>query len=217
MMERTARGTAIVNLLQLQPDERIQAVIDTRDYETNRYLFFVTRKGVGKKTLFNAYDSSRQAGLIAINLRDDDELVRVLPANDGDEIMCVSQMGQGIRFAEADVRPMGRDADRCPGDEAQAGRRGGLRRRGRCRSPVVVDHRRWLRQANRSRAVHPPGPWWPGRACHATACEQGQGRGSAHGGARGPAVPHRRFRRDHPCSGGQHLRTGSRCAPVSGS
>ncbi|MFN8049879.1 MAG: DNA gyrase subunit A [Acidimicrobiales bacterium] len=110
MMERTARGTALVNLLQLQPDEHIQTVIDTRDYETNRYLFFVTRNGIGKKTLFNAYDSSRQAGLIAINLRDDDELVRVLPANDGDEIMCVSQMGQGIRFAEADVRPMGRDA-----------------------------------------------------------------------------------------------------------
>jgi DNA gyrase subunit A len=110
MMERTARGTALVNLLQLQPDERIQAVIDTRDYETNRYLFFVTRNGVGKKTLFNAYDSSRQAGLIAINLREDDELVRVLPANDGDEIMVVTQMGRGIRFAEGDVRPMGRDA-----------------------------------------------------------------------------------------------------------
>ena len=110
MMERTARGTALVNLLTLQPEERIQAVIDTRDYETNRYLFFVTRKGVGKKTLFNAYDNGRQGGLIAVNLRDDDELVRVLPTNEGDEIMCVSQMGQGIRFAEADVRPMGRDA-----------------------------------------------------------------------------------------------------------
>jgi DNA gyrase subunit A len=110
MMERTARGTAIVNLLQLQPDEKIQAIIDTRDYETNRYLFFVTRNGVGKKTLFNAYDSSRQAGLIAINLRDNDELVRVLAVNDGDEIVCVSRGGQGIRFSEADVRPMGRDA-----------------------------------------------------------------------------------------------------------
>ncbi|MEZ5321386.1 MAG: DNA gyrase subunit A [Microthrixaceae bacterium] len=110
MMERTARGTALVNLLQLQPGERIQTVVDTRDYETNRYLFFVTRNGVGKKTLFNAYDSSRQSGLIAINLRDDDELVTVLAANDGDEILCVSRRGQGIRFAESDVRPMGRDA-----------------------------------------------------------------------------------------------------------
>jgi len=110
MFERTARGTALVNLLQLQPDEQVQAVIDTRDYETHRYLFFVTRKGVVKKTRFNAYDSSRTAGLIALNLRDDDELVRVLSVNDGDEIMVVSQMGQGIRFAESDVRPMGRDA-----------------------------------------------------------------------------------------------------------
>jgi DNA gyrase subunit A len=110
MMERTARGTALVNLLQLQPDERIQAVVDTRDYESHRYLFFVTRRGVVKKTLFNAYDSSRQAGLIAINLRDDDELVRVLTVNDTDEIMCVSRLGQGIRFSQDDVRPMGRDA-----------------------------------------------------------------------------------------------------------
>jgi DNA gyrase subunit A len=108
--ERTARGTALVNLLQLQPDERVQAVIDTRDYETHRYLFFVTRNGVVKKTRFNEYDSSRQAGLIALKLRDDDELVRVLSVNEGDEIMVVSQMGQGIRFSEGDVRAMGRDA-----------------------------------------------------------------------------------------------------------
>jgi DNA gyrase subunit A len=110
IVERHARGTALVNLLQLQPDEKIQAVIDTRDYETQRYLMFVTRRGVGKKTLFNAYDSSRQAGLIAINLRDDDELVRVLPCNDGDQIMVVSKGGKGIRFEESDVRAMGRDA-----------------------------------------------------------------------------------------------------------
>jgi len=100
----------LVNLLQLQPDERVQAVIDTRDYETHRYLFFVTRNGVVKKTRFNEYDSSRQAGLIALKLRDDDELVRVLSVNEGDEIMVVSQMGQGIRFSEGDVRAMGRDA-----------------------------------------------------------------------------------------------------------
>jgi DNA gyrase subunit A len=110
MMERTARGTAAVNLLQFQPGEHVQEIIDTRDYETQRYLFFVTRDGVVKKTRFTEYDSSRQAGLIALGLREGDELVRVLPANDGDEIMVVSQMGQGIRFAESDVRPMGRSA-----------------------------------------------------------------------------------------------------------
>src|SRR6185503_2326111 len=84
MKDRTARGTAIVNLLPLAPDERIQAIIDTRDYETNRYLFFATRLGQVKKTRFTEYDSSLRAGLIAINLRDRDELVKVSPCNDGD-------------------------------------------------------------------------------------------------------------------------------------
>ncbi|KAA0233375.1 MAG: DNA gyrase subunit A [Acidimicrobiales bacterium] len=110
MANRTARGTAIVNLLQLQPEERIQAIIDTRDYETNRFLFFATKLGQVKKTRFNEYDSSRRDGLIAINLREDDELVRVIPTNGDDDIVLVSQKGQGIRFSEEDVRPMGRSA-----------------------------------------------------------------------------------------------------------
>ena len=93
MKERTARGTAIVNLLPLQPDEHIQAIIDTRDYETNRYLFFATKQGQVKKTKFTEYDSSLRAGLIAINLRDGDELVKVIPSNDGDDIFMVSQAG----------------------------------------------------------------------------------------------------------------------------
>jgi DNA gyrase subunit A len=108
--DRTAQGLAIVNLLRLQPDEKIETIIDTRDYETHRYLFFVTRKGVVKKTMFNAYDTSRQDGLIAINLRDGDELVRVIPTSGEDEILLVSEAGQGIRFSEGDVRPMGRTA-----------------------------------------------------------------------------------------------------------
>ncbi|CAN5855430.1 hypothetical protein BH24ACT3_BH24ACT3_10030 [soil metagenome] len=106
--ERTARGTAIVNLLPLQPDERIQAIIDTRDYETNRFLFFATRKGQVKKTKFTEYDSSLRAGLIAINLRDGDELVKVIPTNGGDDIFMVSESGVTIRFAEDEVRAMGR-------------------------------------------------------------------------------------------------------------
>ncbi|QGG93626.1 DNA gyrase subunit A [Actinomarinicola tropica] len=110
MMERTARGTAIVNLLQLQPDEHIQALIDTRDYETNRYLFFATRQGQVKKTSFTDYDSSLRAGLIALNLRDGDELVAVFPTNGEDDILMTSRNGQTIRFAESEVRPMGRAA-----------------------------------------------------------------------------------------------------------
>ena len=108
--DRTARGTAIVNLLPLQPGERIQAIIDTRDYETNRYLFFATRQGQVKKTKFNEYDSSLRSGLIAINLRGDDELVKVIPTNGGDDIFMVARSGMTIRFSEDDVRAMGRAA-----------------------------------------------------------------------------------------------------------
>jgi DNA gyrase subunit A len=110
MKERTARGTAIVNLLPLQPGETIQAIIDTRDYETNRFLFFATRAGQVKKTKFTEYDSSLRAGLIAINLRNGDELVKVIPTNGGDDIFMVSRGGMTIRFSEDEVRPMGRAA-----------------------------------------------------------------------------------------------------------
>jgi DNA gyrase subunit A len=119
--ERTARGTAIVNLLQLQPNEHIQAIIDTRDYETNRYLFFATRQGQVKKTKFNEYDSSLRTGLIAINLRDGDELVKVIPTNGGDDILMLSKLGQAIRFNEDDVRPMGRAAAGVRGMKLRSG------------------------------------------------------------------------------------------------
>jgi len=123
MRDRTAQGLALVNLLPLQPGERIQTIIDTRDYETHRYLFFVTRKGVVKKTTFNAYDNSRQMGLIAVNLRDGDELVRVIPTSGGDDILLVSEAGQGIRFSENDVRPMGRNAGGVRGMKLRTGDR----------------------------------------------------------------------------------------------
>ena len=110
MTSRTARGTAIVNLLQLQPEEKIRAIIDTRDYETNRYLFFATKLGRVKKTLFNAYDSNLKAGLIAIKLNEDDELMDVIPLNEGQDVFLVSGNGQTIRFDETQVRAMGRTA-----------------------------------------------------------------------------------------------------------
>jgi DNA gyrase subunit A len=121
MKDRTARGTAIVNLLQLQPEERIQAIIDTRDYETNRFLFFATKQGQVKKTKFNEYDSSLRTGLIAINLRGEDELVKVIPTNGGDDILMVTKLGQAIRFSEDDVRPMGRAAAGVRGMKLRAG------------------------------------------------------------------------------------------------
>ena len=107
---RTARGFALVNLLQLQPDERIQAIIDTRDYETNQFLFFATRQGRVKKTLMSAYDSSLKAGLIAIKLNEGDELVAVVPTNGINDIFMVSRFGQALRFAQDQVRSMGRTA-----------------------------------------------------------------------------------------------------------
>jgi DNA gyrase subunit A len=108
--ERTAKGMPIVNLLPLQADEQIQAIIDTRDFAGERFLFFATKNGTVKKTAFDAYDSSRRDGLIAINLRDDDELVRVIETSGDDDIFMVSRNGMTIRFHEDDVRAMGRTA-----------------------------------------------------------------------------------------------------------
>ncbi|MCX7621717.1 MAG: DNA gyrase subunit A [Acidimicrobiales bacterium] len=110
MKDRTARGLAIANLLPLQPGETIESIIDTRDYETNRYLFFATKNGQVKKTKFNEYDSSLRTGLIALNLKDGDELVKVIPTNGGDDIFMVSKLGMTIRFSEDEVRAMGRAA-----------------------------------------------------------------------------------------------------------
>jgi DNA gyrase subunit A len=119
--ERTARGTAMPNLLQLQPSEHIQTIIDTRDYETNRFLFFATKNGQVKKTKFNEYDTSLRTGIIAVNLRDGDELVKVIPTNGGDDILMLSRLGQAIRFSEDDVRPMGRAAAGVRGMKLRAG------------------------------------------------------------------------------------------------
>ena len=108
MKDRTARGTALVNLVALQPDEHIEAVIDTRTYEDGAYLFFATRNGMVKKTRMSEYDSSLRSGLIAINLNEGDELVRVIQTTGTDDVFMVSQQGMTIRFSEDDVRPMGR-------------------------------------------------------------------------------------------------------------
>ncbi len=109
LKERTARGTAIVNLLPLAPGETIQAIVDTRDFDAGRYLMFATGQGQVKKTAFSDYDKSRREGFIAISLREGDELVRVVQTTGDDDIFIVSRNGMTIRFSEQDVRPMGRD------------------------------------------------------------------------------------------------------------
>jgi DNA gyrase subunit A len=121
MKERTARGIPIVNLLPLESSERIQAIIDTRDYPEDRFLFFATKNGQVKKTAFSEYDKSRREGFIAINLRDGDELVKVIQSSGQDEIFIVSRNGMTIRFSEDDVRPMGRDAAGVRGMALKAG------------------------------------------------------------------------------------------------
>ena len=119
--ERTAKGIPIVNLLPLQAGETIQAIIDTREFPGERFLFFVTKAGQVKKTAFDAYNSSRRDGLIALNLKDNDELVRVIETSGDDDIFIVSRSGQVIRFTEAEVRPMGRTAAGVRGMRLKAG------------------------------------------------------------------------------------------------
>jgi DNA gyrase subunit A len=108
--DRTARGISIRNLLPFTPEESVAAVIDTTDYETHKYLVIATRKGIIKKTSFNAYDSSRRDGIIAIHLRADDAVETVKATSGKDELIMVSRKGMAIRFDETDVRPMGRTA-----------------------------------------------------------------------------------------------------------
>ena len=110
MKERTAKGTAIVNLLNLQPSESIQAIVSTDDFPIDKFLVFATRNGTVKKTAFSEYDKSRREGWIAINLRDGDEVVRVVSTGGHDDLMMVTHRGMAIRFSEEEVREMGRDA-----------------------------------------------------------------------------------------------------------
>ncbi|MFN8201121.1 MAG: DNA gyrase subunit A [Solirubrobacteraceae bacterium] len=107
---RTAKGRALVNVLPLREGERIQSVLATRDYNEGKYLVFGTRNGVVKKTEFQAYNTPIKAdGIIAINIRDDDELVAVRRTSGDDDILMVSRKGQAVRFHEDGVRAMGRD------------------------------------------------------------------------------------------------------------
>ena len=108
--DRTARGTAVVNVVQMRPEDKVAAVIDTRDYETFRYLLIATKRGMVKKTAFREYDSSRREGIIALNLKDGDEVVRVVPTSGKDDVLLVTRKGKAIRFKEDHVRPMGRTA-----------------------------------------------------------------------------------------------------------
>jgi DNA gyrase subunit A len=108
--QRTSKGRALVNVLPLRDGERVQAVLSTRDFQEGKYLVFATRKGMIKKTDFLAYNTPIKAdGIIAINIRDDDELVAVRRTSGDDDIIMVSRSGQAARFSENAARSMGRD------------------------------------------------------------------------------------------------------------
>ena len=107
---RTARGTAIINLLQLNPNEKITAMIPIKDYAEDKNLFMVTKKGIVKKTSLMEYSNVRKNGLAAINLREDDELIEVKTTDKNSEIFLVTKLGMCIRFKETDVRATGRSS-----------------------------------------------------------------------------------------------------------
>ena len=105
---RVARGTAIVNILQLEPGEKITAMIPIRNFNQDVYLFMATRKGIVKKTSIKEYEHIRKTGILSINLKEDDELIEVKITNNDNDIFLVTKHGKCIRFSEQDVRPTGR-------------------------------------------------------------------------------------------------------------
>ena len=136
---RDAKGQHVANLLEMQPDEQIAEILDIRDYEVAKYLVLATRDGLVKKTDLTAYDTNRSRGVIAINLREGDELVSAMLADEHDEILLVSKKGMSLRFEATDeaLRPMGRSTSGVKGmsfrggDEPARGiRRRPLERRG---------------------------------------------------------------------------------------
>src|SRR6187399_893786 len=119
---RQSKGRAIVNLLPFRQDELVQAVIATRDYKESKYLVFATRKGIVKKTEFLEYNTPLKAdGIIALRMREGDELIGVRLSDGDDDILMVSRMGQAVRFHESDVRAMGRPASGVAGMKLRSG------------------------------------------------------------------------------------------------
>ena len=120
---RDAKGQHVANVLALQPDETIAQVLDVRDYQQAQYLILATKKGLVKKTVLEAYDTSRTGGVIGIKLREDDEVVSAMLASETDDLLMVSRKGMSIRFSASDesLRPMGRDTSGNIGMSFRAG------------------------------------------------------------------------------------------------
>ncbi|RAT99418.1 DNA gyrase subunit A [Brevibacillus sp. Leaf182] len=109
-LSRTAKGTPIINLIQIEKGERVSAVIPVKEFDQEHFLFFATKKGIIKKTTLESYENIRKGGLIAVNLREDDELIGVRLTDGQQEIIMGTHKGMSVRFNEGDVRTMGRNA-----------------------------------------------------------------------------------------------------------
>ena len=107
---RTSRGIAIVNLLEIGSDEKIMAAISVKEFSEDKYLTMITKQGIIKKTDMSSFANIRKSGLIALNLREDDDLISVMEVDNDDHIFVATRKGMGIKFSEADARPMGRTA-----------------------------------------------------------------------------------------------------------
>ena len=174
---RQSKGRAIVNLLPFRQDELVRAVIATRNYEEARYLVFATKRGVVKKTAFLEYNTPLKAdGIIALKMREDDELIGVRLSDGDDDVLMVSRGGQAIRFHEKDVRVDGATRLRRAGDAAARRRRGDRgRHRQRRRRPARRDRER-LGQAHARLRLPGQGSRWARRPDGQARRGQGQAR-----------------------------------------
>ena len=206
---RQSKGRAIVNLLPFRQDEYVRAVIATRNFEEAKYLLFATRKGIVKKTEFAAYNTPLKAdGIIAIGLRDDDELIGVRLTNGQDDVLMVSRAGQAIRFHETGCSLDGASGLRRAGDAAARGRRGDRGGRGRPgRGPARRDRER-LGQADACRGLPGQGPWRAWRQDGAARRGQGEACGRAHRARRLCGDAHLRRRHGHPNGRRRHQALG---------
>ena len=180
---RTAKGRALVNILPLREGERVQSVLATRDYSEGRFLVFATRGGIVKKTEFGAYNTPINAdGIIAIKIREDDELVAVRRTSGDDDILVVARSGQAARFHESQIRPMGRDTSGMKGmNVARAGNRVLAMDVATRRSGAACRHRERLRQTHRAERLSAQGPRHDGREDDHLDREQGGARRRARG------------------------------------
>ena len=197
---RDARGQHVANLLAFQPDERIAEILAIPDYSVAPYLVIATRSGLVKKSLLTDYDSTRSGGIIAINLREDDEVIAASLVSPEDDLLLVSRKAQSIRFHATDetMRPMGRATSGVigmrfiDGDELldmHVVREG---------ADVLVATGGGLRQADARGSVPRPGPRRPRRADRAHRRFPGRAGRGADGGSRGRGVRHHLLRRGHP-------------------